>query len=290
MNSDVFNHLRAVALGQVTHDRYGEDIVPGGCAFYGARAFHSLGAQTGLFTSVGEDFRCQESLESLDVHMETGGLTTVFSNLYPPGKARVQIIECSAPAMSPKRYPDDLGAPDLLFIAPVMGELQEPGWAKASGAKYVSAGIQGFVKEAGVKFEHGRLIQAREGGLLPSLMDGVDAAFLSEEDVVLVGQADFLEELIQLVPIVAVTNGERGCRVFAEGESFQVGVFPVECVDPTGAGDTFAAGMSLGLAAGWTPRDAARMGAAAASVIVQGRGGERLDHLGEAFARFPYIS
>jgi sugar/nucleoside kinase (ribokinase family) len=56
-------------------------------------------------------------------------------------------------------------------------------------------------------------------------------------------------------------------------------------LDPTGAGDVFAAAMLLALAAGQAPADAARLGAAAASIVVEGVGGEALGRIGEAWER-----
>ena len=35
--------LTCLCVGHVTHDRYGDDILPGGCAFYGAKALSALG-------------------------------------------------------------------------------------------------------------------------------------------------------------------------------------------------------------------------------------------------------
>ena len=55
MKADL-SRLTAVTVGQVTHDRYGDRIVPGGCAFFGARTFQGLGAVSRLLTTVGEDF------------------------------------------------------------------------------------------------------------------------------------------------------------------------------------------------------------------------------------------
>ena len=56
-------------------------------------------------------------------------------------------------------------------------------------------------------------------------------------------------------------------------------------MDPTGAGDVFAAAFLLALARGDDPVDAARLGAAAASIVVEGRGGDALPRLGETWAR-----
>jgi sugar/nucleoside kinase (ribokinase family) len=117
---------------------------------------------------------------------------------------------------------------------------------------------------------------------------GVGAVAVGEED--LVDQGDLLDRLVAAVPIVAFTHGKRGCEVIVRGKTSRVGVFATSEVDPTGAGDTFAAGFFFGLARGDAPVDAARLGAAAASIVVEARGGESLARVGEAHARAARIS
>jgi sugar/nucleoside kinase (ribokinase family) len=91
------------------------------------------------------------------------------------------------------------------------------------------------------------------------------------------------------VPVVAFTRGARGCEVTAEGRTTHVGVYPTRELDPTGAGDVFAAGLLLGLARGDDPVEAARLGAAAASIVVEARGGDALGRTGEAWERIRAI-
>src|SRR5690606_24497023 len=100
------------------------------------------------------------------------------------------------------------------------------------------------------------------------------------------GQGDLLDRLVAAVPLVVFTHGERGCELIARGRTAaRVGVFPTREVDPTGAGDAFAAGFLLALARGAEPVDAARLGAAAASIVIEGRAGEALPRAGEAWER-----
>jgi len=71
-----------------------------------------------------------------------------------------------------------------------------------------------------------------------------------------------------------VTRGSRGMLLLlAGGERLEIAVIgPDEVADVTGAGDTVASAVTLGLAAGGDPRDAARLANAAASVVVMKRG------------------
>jgi len=66
--------------------------------------------------------------------------------------------------------------------------------------------------------------------------------------------------------IIALKLGEKGCRIFTRDGEFTLGVYAVEPVDPTGAGDSFDAGMLCGLLDGMSPLDAAKHASAAAAL------------------------
>jgi sugar/nucleoside kinase (ribokinase family) len=66
--------------------------------------------------------------------------------------------------------------------------------------------------------------------------------------------------------IIALKLGGDGCRVFTRKDDFALGVYGVEPVDPTGAGDSFDAGMLCGLLDGMSLFDAAKHASAAAAL------------------------
>ncbi|RPJ50065.1 MAG: hypothetical protein EHM21_05770 [Chloroflexi bacterium] len=67
-----------------------------------------------------------------------------------------------------------------------------------------------------------------------------------------------------------ITLGEKGCLVIDGGESHLVPAVTVQPpVDTVGAGDTFLAALTVGIAAGATPVEAARLGHLAAAVTVR---------------------
>ncbi len=79
--------MSVVIAGHVTHDRYGEDLVAGGCAFYGAHVHAGLGAHVRLVAGVGEDFACDHALTGIERRVRRAGQTTRFTNRYPAGGA-----------------------------------------------------------------------------------------------------------------------------------------------------------------------------------------------------------
>ncbi|MEM1063903.1 MAG: PfkB family carbohydrate kinase [Pseudomonadota bacterium] len=68
--------------------------------------------------------------------------------------------------------------------------------------------------------------------------------------------------------IVVFKMGEKGAITFAGKEEIQTGIFPVNALKPTGAGDSFLAGMLASLAAGYALKDAILRGSACAAIVV----------------------
>jgi sugar/nucleoside kinase (ribokinase family) len=62
-----------------------------------------------------------------------------------------------------------------------------------------------------------------------------------------------LDALAELVPVVAVKRGHAGSIAIdrTTGERAEAGALPVRALDPTGAGDVFAAGFVFGTLEGW---------------------------------------
>ncbi len=68
--------------------------------------------------------------------------------------------------------------------------------------------------------------------------------------------------------IVIYKMGQDGAITFAKGEEIHTGIYPVEALKPTGAGDSFMAGLLTSIAAGHDLKTAILRGSACASVTV----------------------
>ncbi len=69
-----------------------------------------------------------------------------------------------------------------------------------------------------------------------------------------------------VLEVIALKRGARGCTVFTRARSFDLGVYRVEPIDPTGAGDAFDAGFLCGLLEGRPLEVCAQMATAAAAL------------------------
>ncbi len=272
-----------LVAGNVTLDRYGEAFTPGGTVTYATQTYLGLGARVRVATVAGPTFPV-EALAGAEADVHRREHTTTFVNRYGPDGKRTQLVEAVAPAVDPSRVPPEWRSVDVLHLAPILSEVDIPAWVRTVKARFVGIGVQGWVRavEPG-----GRVVQP---AWEPSEDDlrGVDAASVGEDD--LVGQGDLLDRLARSVPIVAFTHSERGCELILRGRTVRVGAFRTREVDPTGAGDVFSAGFFLGLAEGADPADAARLGAAAASIVVEARAGDALHRIPEARDRAPKVS
>lgn len=248
-------HLAAV--GHVTLDDAPGGAVPGGSVTYAARAWTTLGADVTVITAGADDFP-RAALDGR-IHWQAAPCTTRFANAYAPDGARRQRLIGSAPPIDARPL-----AVDALFLAPVLGEVALRDW-RAARAPLRVAGLQGWLKRA----VHGA-VEHGPAGVAPADFAGLHAACLSEED--LAGDLAWLDALRAVVPTVALTLGAAGCVVWSPEGRWRVPAPAVEVVDPTGAGDTFAAAFTFGLASGAPPAEAAARANALAAECVRHAG------------------
>jgi len=273
-----------VVCGNVTLDRTPSGLVPGGPAYYAGQAWRALGAEVRVLTSTGADYPA-DALRGVETHVLQAASTTVFQNHYGADGTRTQRVEAQASALSPQAIPAAWRRPDVLHVVPVLSEVDPAALRAALRPRLTGLCAQGLVRVVG---PDGTVTQP-PWDPPAALLSAVDAVVLSEDD--LRGQGDLLERLVRAVPVVAFTRGARGCDIIVRGRTAtRVGVFPVEEVDPTGAGDVFAAGFLFAMAQGAPPPEAARLGAAAASFVVEAPGGTALPRVRDAFARMERVS
>jgi len=260
---------RFLAVGHVTWDRQPGGDVLGGSASYAALAARRLGWQAAVLTSAGPDFEPARELPGIEVFVEPAPATTRFANVYEAAGQRRQTLLARAAPIELSRLPDAWRDPDVLLLAAVAGELP-PGSAVSFDAQVVGATAQGWLRE----FDADGAVSPRRWPSAARDLAMVHALFLSLDD--LAGDEERARELLACVPIVALTRGWRGVDLLTRDAVRNVPALPRPEVDPTGAGDVFAAAFLVRYHEGNDPLEAAAFACCAASCVVEGKGASSL--------------
>lgn len=240
----------------------------GGTALFAALAAHGLGLQAAIVTACAADLDLSMLPHDLLVLRQPSPATTVFENRYS-AHGRTQIVHARAARIDlgphAGRLPPDWRRAPIVHLAPIIQEIS-PDCAELFPAALVGATPQGWLRST----QPSGLVETNPLDLLGLAWRATHVAVLSEEDV----QFDeaLVRRLAERLPLVAFTRAERGATIFVDGHGYDVPAYPAAVVDPTGAGDVFAAAFMAALRRSGDPLEAARWANAAASCAIEGPG------------------
>jgi len=253
-----------VAIGHVTLDRFGEATRPGGSALYAAVTAHRLGLSVGLLTSHGDDFPLEVIPSKIEVVTVPAADTTLFEHRQEPS-GRVSHVRSVAGPLTADDVPDDWRDASLSLLAPVVDEV-DPMIATLFTDGAVGAAAQGWVRQV----KPDGLVLPRAWQSPERLLQSVQALFLSREDIR--GQEAAVVEWFQRMPVGVLTADRAGALLFVNGERYEVQPRRANEIDPTGAGDVFAATFLIQYQHDGDPWLAAAAAACAGSLAVEGEG------------------
>lgn len=255
-----------VTIGHAVRDLHAQGWRLGGTITFAAVQAHKLGCSVGVVTRTGDDIDVAAELPFAQIAANVSRETTTFENVYE-GSGRKQRVRAVGDPIATDDLPAAWRNARIALIGPVFGEV-DPSLAQAfSDGTLVGVSAQGWLRSLDAE---GNVVRSSWDG--PPFWRGATAVFVSDED--LPGGRDDTADWCRDVPIVAMTEASRGLQLWSRGKWERMGAFPSVEVDPTGAGDTFAAAFLIRYAQSGDPRDAARFGAAAASLAVAGSGAD----------------
>jgi sugar/nucleoside kinase (ribokinase family) len=268
---------RLLAVGHVTRDRLAGGEALGGSAAYAALTARALGWEAAVLTAAGPDFDPDRELPGVAVFSRASPVTTRFRNDYDSGIRR-QVLTARALDVELSPLPREWTDPDVLLLGPIAGEVRGA-LAPAFAATVVGALAQGWLRD----FDADGRVGPREWTSAGRDLEGVHVLALSQHDLPDAEEraADFLSH----VPIVVLTRGWRGLVLFSREGVEDVPSLPRAEVDPTGAGDVFAAAFLMRYHEAGDTAEAAAFGACAASCVVEGVGASRLGSRAEVERR-----
>ncbi len=167
--------------------------------------------------------------------------------------------------------PDAIAAARIVYVEGYLWDPEQPraaieaaiDHARAAGTKVAFTLSDGFVVERH-RADFLRLIDQGK----------IDILFANEQEILHLARGtdlqSALEEFAPKVPTLVVTRSEHGAVATSDGEHAHVPAEPIDrLVDTTGAGDLFAAGFLAGQSRGKSLEDSLRLGAIAASEVIQ---------------------
>jgi hypothetical protein len=252
-----------LVIGHLSCDLTPEGPRLGGTVTYAALTGRALGLRVGVVTTWGEEMPLN-ILDGVQVMSEKVEHSTTFENIYTL-EGRHQIIHHLAPDILYEHIPRAWRNAPIVHIGPIAGE----GKSLADGgfsSSMLGLTIQGWLRTWD---DVGRVGIGTWPEALQALSK-VDATVLSIEDVG--GDEEQIEAMANNCRVLAVTEGAAGARLYWNGDLRRFRALQVREVDPTGAGDIFAAAFFWRFSTTQDPWAAARFATQLASYSVTRRG------------------
>ncbi len=256
-----------VAIGHVTIDITPTRAHPegerryGGAAAYAALTAASMGLNAGILTSASRSYPFAEIMPGVTVTNVESPNTTTFQNLYDAGH-RKQLLAARGGEIANTDIPDYWNSPPIVVICPLARELSADtcSWFPESTTGLV---LQGFFRrwdEYGVVNVHPEL---------PPLVESRAALAIASHYELSAQEARAWNDLAD---VVVRTRGPEGAELYSARDMSDVATPPVDEIDPTGAGDVWAAAYLIRLRETGDVETAARFASATASLSVTGVG------------------
>jgi 1D-myo-inositol 3-kinase len=254
-----------LVIGHVVRDVVPDGYTVGGTTTYSSITARNLGRRPGIVTRLAPDFVVPDVLHNIAVARVPSNHTTTFHNIYHDGH-RQQFLLSVAEALQPDDIPAEWRAAPIVHLGPLAREIDSR-FAKLFPGALVGVTPQGWLRQ----WDETKRVRMRPWEEAPEILPHVDVLVLSEEDLAPRGNALF-DEYARLTRIAVMTQGARGCVVFTQGQQRQIPGFPAREIDPTGAGDVFAAAFLIRLQETGDPFESARFANATASFCVEAPG------------------
>ncbi|MGH2378679.1 MAG: PfkB family carbohydrate kinase [Candidatus Limnocylindria bacterium] len=262
-----------LAIGHVARDEFPDGTWRlGGSALYAAATAARLGLETALVTRVGphEQEALEQSCGGLGVrlHALQSLTTTTFVFRWDDQGRRILRLRSRARGITAADVPAEAGGAEATLLGSIAHELGPDLFRATPGIRVLAA--QGQVRS----WDADGTVHRAGWPDAETHLAGLSAVVLSEEDV----DGTALPSAWSKHAPVVLTLADSGARLYQGGAvTAEVPAFrPAEVVDATGAGDAFAAGLTVALAEGRALPDAMAFANAVASFCVEGPGTDGL--------------
>jgi 1D-myo-inositol 3-kinase len=224
-----------------------------------------MGYHVGVVTSTGPNLDVAEVLPFADIACHQAAATTVFENIYLDGE-RKQILHHRAGILHCEHIPQNWRRPPTVHLGPLDQEIDEGIFRCFGDQVLIGVTPQGFLRRWD---KHGH-VSFTEWNPPEAVLRRINVLVLSEQDVPDPG--GLVRSWGHFIDMIVVTRAERGATVYHSGAACDYPARPAQQVDPTGAGDVFAAAFLIRLTETGDPCQAAEFANAVASFSIEGPG------------------
>jgi hypothetical protein len=236
----------------------------GGTVAYSGLTARNLGCRTAAVSSFAADFPVEEMLAGIEVVRQPSAFTTTYQNLYVDGH-RQQYVRAVAERIESAIVPMAWRQARIVQLGPLAQEV-DVDIVDLFPQALIGITPQGWMRQWD---SYGRVTHTI---WRPSekLLQRAKVLIMSEDD--LGGELDIVEEYARFTEIVVVTSGWKGSSVHVKGKVTYLSGRDTREVDPTGAGDVYAAAFLVRLDETQDPIEAARFANCLASFSVERKG------------------
>jgi sugar/nucleoside kinase (ribokinase family) len=229
------SHLEPIdylLIGHLSRDLTPEGDRLGGTVAYAALMAFALGLRVGIVTSWGNEFPLEPYLGSLPIIKAPTERSTTFENIDRPN-GRVQILHHVASPLNLHLIPESWLNPPIVHLGPIAQEV-DPGLLRHFPAAMVGVTPQGWLRE----WDENGKVSLAEWPEANFVLEKAGVTIISAEDIQ--GDEERIDEMVTASQVLVVTEGDRGGRVYWNGDVRRFHAPAVNAIDLVGAGDIFA--------------------------------------------------
>jgi sugar/nucleoside kinase (ribokinase family) len=261
-------------VGTVTKDLLPDDsFTIGGTVTYAASVVKQLRWRPIIVTAAASDFTPPAYLADVDWRILPSSETTTFRNVYI-SHGRQQTVGPIARSITTADVPLDVRHATLVHLCPLAQDV-EPEITQVFNNALLTATPQGWLRQWDTK----GLVSLSHWGDSDRVLPKLQAAVISLEDVK--GNWALAERWAAQTTTLIVTEGEKGCTILHQEQKISVPPRPAQPVDPTGAGDVFAAAFFIRFHETGQLWQSARFANVTASMSIERPGPEGVPHRDE---------
>jgi len=243
--------LTYLLIGHISKDLLPEGPRLGGAVTFCGLTTAGLGLSSVVVTSAADsDAPLLKPLQHIHTIRIPSTATTTFVNHYTED-GRYQTISGHAEQLNHTHIPREWQNPEIVHFAPVANEVDEE-IVRQFPHSFRAATPQGWMR----RWDEKGAVYYEPWLNADKVLPQVHVAVMSIEDVR--GDEDAVQHFADMTPCMVVTRGAKGCTIFTGGQEYTVPTGFANEVDPTGAGDIFAASFVVHYYSNRDPLKAAR--------------------------------